>query len=181
VNLAPPPRQSDAEMAAEFAATALRDGRYALGKALASIAQQAAAADHQRRTVNVPWAGMTHRHEVPVRDFYEPRTGPRVVHPVANGTGPTGDGDADLEAAAIGAQLERTAVMPAPDLSRAPIVPDSARCVARVTREGVVDECHGVAYWAPGQVGDSSTPATVAGWRHVDPAMDQHHTPEINL
>jgi hypothetical protein len=178
VNNAP---QTDAEVAAEFAAIALRGGRYALGKALASIAQQAAAAETQRRMVNVPWAGTTHRHEVPVRDFYEPRTGPRLVHPVANGSGPTGDGDADLEAAAIGEQLARTAVINVPDLSPAPIVPDSARCVARVTREGVVDECHGVAYWAPGQVGDASTPATQAGWRHVDPAIDQHHTPEVNL
>lgn len=176
-----PPRQTDAEMAAEFATLALRDGRYALGKALASLAQQAAAAENGRRMVNVPWAGAT-RHEMPVRDFYDPRTGPRVVQPVpVNGSGPTGDGDADLEAAAIGDQLARTAVMSAPDLRPAAIVPDSARCVARVTREGVVDECHGVAYWAPGQVGDASTPATQAGWRHVDPAIDNHHTPEVNL
>ena len=61
------------------------------------------------------------------------------------------------------------------------LAPDSARCSARVTRDGVADECHMVAYWAPGQVGDASTPATAAGWRHVDPDVDAHHTPEINL
>lgn len=176
-----PNRPTDAEVVAGWAAEALRDGRYALGKALASIAQQAAAADQNRRTVNVPWAGAT-RTELPVRDFYDPRTGPRIVHPVAvNGAGPTGNGDADLEAVAIGDQLARTAVMPAPDLRPAPIVPDSARCVARVTREGVADECHGVAYWAPGKADDGVNPAVAPGWRHVDPAIDQHHSPEVNL
>lgn len=182
--MSPPYRRpTDAERVAGYAAEALGEGRYALGQVLAKIAMQA---DHQdrtraeQRTVNVPFVGAT-RNEVPVRDFYEPRTAPRLVHPVTNGSGPTGDGDADLEAAAIGDQLARTAVMPAPDLRPAPIAPDSARCVARVTRDGVVDECHGVVYWAPGQVGDASMPATAAGWRHVDPTVDEHHTPHVDL
>lgn len=174
-----PPRPSDAEVVAGWAAEALRDGRYALGKALAAIAQQAADSDRSRRMVSVPWAGAT-RTELPVRDY--PRLAPVPVP--ANGAGPTGNGDADLEAAAIGEQLARTAVIAVPDLSPAPVVPDvspapvvpdSARCVARVSRDGVADECHGVAYWAPGLAGEA------AEWRHVDPAVDAHHTPEVNL
>lgn len=175
-----PHRPTDAEVVAAWAAEALRDGRYNLGKALATIAQQAELA-HQRarageRVANVPFVGHT-RNEMPVRDFYDPRTSPRLV--AINGAGPTGNGDADLESAAIGVQLEQTAVMRAPDLT--PPVPSTSRCVARVTRDGVADECYGVVYWAPGQVGDASTPATTAGWRHVDPAVDGEHTPEVKL
>lgn len=186
MNLAPLPRPTDAEVVAGYAAEALRDGRYALGQALAKIAIYAEQHEPRRRVdaaVHVPFAGPT-RTEQPVRDFYDPRTAPRVVHPVVvNGGGPTGHGDADLEAAAIGVHLEQTAIMPRPDTydPSPTLAPDSARCVARVTRDGIVEECHVVAYWVHGHVGDADTPAKQAGWRHIDPAVDQHHTPEINL
>lgn len=187
---AQPPRLSDAEVVGNMAAEALKDRRYNLGRTLAAIAHQAAMHDqrqeqaHQRaingRTVHVPFAGQA-RTEQPVRDAYTPiptRHAPLTVIP---GTGPTGHGDRDLEDAAIGVQLEQTAVMGRPDLSPSPtLAPDSARCVARVTRDGVADECHGVAYWAIGYVGDAETPAQTAGWRHVDSKMDEHHTPEVN-
>lgn len=180
-----PPRKTDAEVVAGWAADALNDGRYNLGQVLAKIAMQAEQHDRRmaetRRTVNVPWAGQT-RNEVPARVYEDPRTSGAHLS-VINGLGPSGNGDIDLQAAAIGVQLERagleaTAVMnrPATLADPAPVVPDSARCVARVTREGVADECHGVAYWAPG-----AADGTQPGWRHVDPAVDAHHTPEINL
>lgn len=175
MNLAPPPRQSDAEMAAEFASLALRDGRYALGKALAHLAQQAAAAEQQRRTVNVPWMGAT-RVEQPVRDRYEPHTTTAPLT-VINGTGPTGNGAHDLavtEAAVIAEQLAasagQTAVFMRPDTLAdvaVPSPPNSRRCKAPVLRDGITDECHAVAYWS----NDQNT------WVHVDGALDATHRP----
>jgi hypothetical protein len=112
-------------------------------------------------------------------DIFDPRSNGTHLT-VVNGIGPTGDGDLDLQQAAIGAQLEQTAVMARPEVSPA-MPPESARCLAKVQRDGVADECRGVVYWLPGRVGDAVTPPATAGWRHVDPVVDEHHTPEVQV
>lgn len=177
-----PPRPSDSEVVAGWAAEALRDGRYNLGQVLAKIASQAEQHEIRQRAAermaHVPLVGQT-RHEAPARDFFDPRSNGTHLT-VVNGIGPTGDGDLDLQQAAIGAQLEQTAVMARPEVSPA-MPPESARCLAKVQRDGVADECRGVVYWLPGRVGDAVTPPATAGWRHVDPVVDEHHTPEVQV
>jgi hypothetical protein len=172
----PPHRPTDAEVVAGWAAEALRDGRYDLGKALATIAQQAERHEDRIRragAVPVPFAGAT-RVEHP-REAPDPRTMGRLS--VINGAGPTGDGDADLatlEAVARQAMADpgATAIMARPavlDDPGVPAPPQSRRCRAQVTRDGVADECHAVAYWSN----------DLQRWIHVDMGIDANHAPEI--
>lgn len=170
MNNFPPPnfRPSDAEVVAGWAAEALRDGRYALGQALAKIAMAAQSHEDKIRAagaVPVPMWGATR--------VEEPR------HPATNGHlsvingggGPTGDGDRDLaiEAARIGDELAATAIMTRPaTLEDAPVnvptPPQSYRCKAPVIKDGVTDECHGVAYWSNDR----------NAYVHVDGSNDTH-------
>lgn len=76
--------------------------------------------------------------------------------PVVPGAGPTGDGDADLGAAAQPVDEPLTDVV------------TTSRCTVQVRRVGhPVRKCWGGIYLE-----------TAAGvWRHVDPGLDGHHTP----
>lgn len=59
----------------------------------------------------------------------------------------------------------------------APDVIPGGRCASPGTSPGTV--CHGVIFWEPGSVGTDQYPAVPAQWRHMDPELDQDHTPII--
>lgn len=40
-----------------------------------------------------------------------------------------------------------------------------------------VQMCDKVIWWQEGNIGDAEHPAMVAGWRHMDPELDQYHAP----
>lgn len=122
---------TDAQMAARWAAIALEEGRYELGRALANLAASAA------------------------RITYEQPRGPV---------------DLDTWRAAETAQTE---VFPVQEQQLA--VPESGRCKAGVTVDGVAGTCAAVCYWTetPGANGHTGA------WHHVDPALDHDHVPYV--
>lgn len=92
--------------------------------------------------------------------------------------GPTGNGNRDVPELASEAQTELFGAVRETDLE----TPPHGRCVALIETHGPGGErnrleCHEVIIWDHGHVGDASTPAVRAGWRHLDPAFDQHHNP----
>lgn len=125
------------------------------------------------QAVSVPFVGAT-RPEAPARL--------RVV--THNGA----DGSTAYEAVAT---MNSPSVMPIADAAATQIfgqvaertlgVPEAHRCNASITFGNVEGSCAGVCYWQVGQVGDATTAAVQAGWRHLDPELDQDHTPVIVL
>lgn len=148
-------RYTDAELAAQWSAQALQEGRLELGLAIARIAVQAARLE--AGVTAVPMLGAT-RDEQPARpaEQVNPPTYQTAITNTVNRalyavpTGPTGDGDADIEREAVNTG------------------PPPARCRARVERDGVNDVCGQAAFW-------SST-----GWHHVDISIDHHHRPAFD-
>lgn len=147
-----PAELSDAERVAGWSATALTEQRFELGYALARLAAQAHRNEQQQHTV--------------VPDAIEPSKGQLYIVPTA--TGPTGNGDADLAAAARQAFIDaQQPEPPAPIMwgsDQGQSVP-AVRCSARMVKDGVTDVCWGVIVQAEGN------------WRHLDPDLDQDHRP----
>jgi hypothetical protein len=162
---------TDSELLASWTVDAIGRGRLQLAEALLKLANQAR---RMESAALVRMAGQT-RDEQPVRAY----SGPTLVRDVPQGEqehrpvsfghdGPTGNGDADLARA----ELAATAIfgkVAEQELG----VPIGERCRAVDTSSG--HECHQAIWWAHGHVGDASTPAVRAGWRHVDPSWDSHH------
>ena len=155
------PQITDAEIVANWSIDAVRAGRVELAEALLRIAAQAVRSTppHPRApqavpVVDVPFVGAT-REETP-------RPKLRVAT-----YGPTGNGDVDLQRES--ADLASTAVMQAPPgtLDR--------RCTFQVVKGNHYQECHGAVYWVHGQIGDTSTPAMVGRWEHVDDELNNDH------
>ena len=175
-----PTTESDAEMAARWAAEALKAGRYELGRALANIAANAHRAETHARMREVPMVGQT-RDERPAErtpTYEEVAAAPPV--PVDAHDVPQMDDDAQMPVLS-----ESTAVIPlrAEDaqtelfgqpVSPAPVGPPvGARCqyeIAHVRGNETLHEACSVPVWW--DHGDHQTPP---GWRHVNPAVDQHH------
>lgn len=113
------PALSDADLLAEWAVFALKDGRYELAVALTRLAAQA---QRISTAVAVPMAGST-REETPARPDMLPDRRLRVVDD------PRDDGTQ------IFARLDSDHV------------PDSRRCEAKMVRDGIADICRGVVFW----------------------------------
>lgn len=199
----PEPALTDAQLAARWAAEALAEGRYELGAALANIASNANRAAYQAAhgARMVPMLGQT-RDERPVEPtplhdelaHTDPEALARHIEAArfrdagetaVVATGPTGDGNADVPDLAFPelareAQTEIFGAVRETDLG----TPPSGRCVAVIESYGPggernTRECHEVIAWSHGYIGDASTPAQRAGWRHLNPAMDEHHRPVL--
>jgi len=173
---------TDAEMAAAWAIDALKAGRYSLGHALSRIADQAAkaaATPLPAALVNVQHRGAT-RDEQPARPAVDTST-PHLLAYVESVSARAEQVRTDGAAASaripdlVGAAV--TELFPA--AQPADGLPAAGRCVAMATIDGVHGECRVPIYWKPGRVGDAATPAVRAGWRHVDPALDQDHEAKV--
>ena len=173
------PDLSDAEWAARQAELALKDGRYRLAASFAALADRA---QQQARAeiVDVPMRGTT-RDEAPAgsahgapdfrpEDYRTPiadQLAETNVIPFAQGQGPTGNGDADLAAAAAEAKTEIFGqVKGATDGA----VPQPRRCQASVLRDGVNDVCGGGIHIVGWQQNND-----VPVWSHVDHRLDANH------
>lgn len=141
--------QTDAQFAAAAAAAALEQGRFELGRALAALAAQAYRAERTAEPRMVPMIGAA-------REEHPGQTADLYAN------GPTGNGDQDITAAE-----QQTAALP------------GARCATEVGHGAYREQCQRPVFWHVGNIGDQDHPATIAGWYHVDPALDQDHMPTV--
>lgn len=183
-NWAPDP-ETDAQMAARWAAEALQAGRYELGRALANIAANA------------------HRAQLHVHEQYQERVAqnldmPRTGRPSESDTTPMWEdslaqmseqpnGDVNADMAALPPETP-TAIIPAysqeaqteifgPPAEPRLDVPPSTRCayvIRKWSSDGQIKTdsmCHEPIWWeeTPGAPGHTGI------WHHVNPAVDQHH------
>lgn len=199
-----PDHRTDAQIAADWAREALAEGRYELGAALANIARQAARVEARSGAARmVPLLGTTRNESpapvstVPAHLYDEIERSGAIPRPEAVdeqgatfrraetavvALGPTGNGNADVPGLgdAGEAQTELFGRVDEPDANRA--LP-SARCIAVIEQWGpdqssrTTSPCHAVVFWEPGQMGDENHPPITAGWRHLNPELDQHHAP----
>lgn len=192
-------RPTDAEVAAQWAAEALKDGRYELGAALANIAKMANRAEqanraHDERTREhgmtrdaerarmVPMLGQT-RDEQPRNDLYAALARPVDEQAVV----PTPAWDAAVAPPVAAAEPAREPAPPAvaaeaaTEIFGAPTSPAyggpvATKCGGEVIHdrgtERFREACPSPVYWqADGSNQDNGT------WRHVDPAYDSDHVP----
>lgn len=176
-------RPTDAEVAAQWAAEALRDGRYELGAALANIARNANRAEiatraHDARTAAheqtaaaerarmVPMLGQT-REETPRTPMWDAAAAQLPAELPEPAPAPTSPPPAAVEAA--------TEVFGRPT-SPAFGGPAATKCAGEVIHdrgtERFREACPSPVYWhADGSNPDNGT------WRHIDPAYDNDHIP----
>lgn len=165
------PDTPDSHLFRMWANQAIDLDRLDMASALLRLAIQARRMEQTgAQAVAVPFVGST-RPETPARL--------RVV--THNGA----DGSTAYEAVA-------TMTAPAPSLADAAAtqifgqvaernlgVPEAHRCTAGIRFGSVEGVCAAVCYWQVGQIGDASHPAVQAGWKHLDPELDQDHEPVI--
>lgn len=148
---------SDTERVSEWAAIALREGRIELGAALARLAVQAL-----RVSRTPPSAPITATAPAPVVDDVPMlRAVPAWRETLAQAahTGPTGNGDADVQREVEALHAYTGGIVTTPP------VPTPRRCQAPIVLDGLTIECGGGAYFVE------------AGryWAHVDTALDRDH------
>ena len=153
------PTISDAQILAYHAGRAMGASRIILGASLAKLALAAHIEERRNAITALP--------ATPPPIFTEAERSQSWFA----GDGPTGDGDADLDAAAGPRAPAEPTVEPAPPVGVRPVA--TARCVGPTWRDGVQDECrHGV-WFKPGEQGRPGI------WLHVDPAHSADHAPTV--
>lgn len=189
-----PDTRTDAQIAADWAREALAEGRYELGAALANIARNAARVEARSGAARmVPMLGQT-RDEQPAHLYDEIERSAAIPRPDAGdeqgarfqsaetavvAMGPTGNGNGDVPELAREAQTEIFGRVEPADVAPVP----HGRCIAVIRQYGpdqnhaTDSECHAVIFWEPGQIGDANRAPITAGWRHLNPELDQHHAP----
>lgn len=153
------PAMPDAERVAGWSATALAEGRYELGYALARLAVQASKMEESARPLLVPVPGAAQAGHRPALSTSTPWLAPNGQATVYRPGGFEQRAPVDDPATAT----------PVLDSIGRDVAP--ARCDRKVIRDGVADVCHAVVYW----VADGEY------YRHVHTELDTDHVPLVGL